>query len=139
MEKISMDKTYRTRDGRPVRILCVDRKPESIKALTVVGLVQNSEGDEWVKVFDEYGTNFDDGTLDLVEYDPLAELKLDEPIWVRDTPEDDWNPRHFAFHRGGRVYCWPEGRTSWSAEYGSDGEREEPIGWSFWKSHRKIP
>jgi hypothetical protein len=131
MEKISMDKSYRTRCGLPVRILCVDRLAEGTDA-SVIALVR-AEDHEVIKVFNNQGFNLDDKSFDLMEYDPLADLKVDDPLWVRDSPLEEWLPRHFAFHKNGRIYCWPEGRTSWSVEISETGDREEPIGWSLWK------
>lgn len=43
---ISMDKKYTTRDGRPVRILCVDRDN---KTYPVCGLVSNQEFTSWTR------------------------------------------------------------------------------------------
>lgn len=41
-------------------------------------------------------------------------VKVDTPIWVRDTKDDEWEPRHFARCENGEVYAWDGGMTSWS-------------------------
>lgn len=48
---ITMDKKYQTRDGRPVRILCLDRGLR----WPVLGLVTDKNGDEHVGTWDVYG------------------------------------------------------------------------------------
>ena len=45
---------------------------------------------------------------------PRPDLKLDDPIWVRDRDTDNWQPRHFAKWEGRKVVAWDEGRTSHS-------------------------
>jgi len=43
---IEMGKKYQTRKGQPVRILCTDL--QGFGAVTVVGLITQSNGSEWV-------------------------------------------------------------------------------------------
>ena len=62
---ISMDKKYRTRDGRDVRLLCVDG-PEDYP---VIGIVA---GDKRAECWTSGGLSYDDGCgiseTDLIEY-----------------------------------------------------------------------
>ena len=57
------------------------------------------------------------------EYEELevdwSKVKVDTPILVKDTEEEEWAKRYFAKFDG-TVYAWRGGATSWSA----DGERD---------------
>lgn len=44
-----------------------------------------------------------------------SKVAVDTPILVRDTKDDEWEPRHFARCENGEVYAWDGGMTSWSA------------------------
>ena len=90
---ISMDKLYKTREGRSVRILCTDRQDPMFP---VVALVTTRSG-EGVFCYDNYG-EFDDEDIsefDLIEYQPFAEFKEGDKVMVRDHDEEHWFPRFF--------------------------------------------
>ena len=107
-KKIEMGKQYRTREGAPVRILCVDREGD----YPVIGLVHNTN----IVIYTEIGMHYRSGNpdkYDLFEYNPADDLKVDQPIWVRDTNDREWVPRHFkGVAPNGNVQCWTDGRTS---------------------------
>jgi len=112
---IDITKKYRTRDGRPVRVLCVDLKGEQ----PVVALIMCADGDESVLVFDADGKYLhksrEPANLDLIEISPYEDFKIDEPVMVRDTTDDHWQPRHFAgADERGRPLTWSDRGTSWS-------------------------
>ena len=44
-----------------------------------------------------------------------TKVKVDTPIYVRDTEKEDWKPRHFAKFEDGKVYAFLNGTTSWSS------------------------
>jgi len=45
------------------------------------------------------------------------ELKVDDPVWVREFSEAEWCPRHFSdWDDDGKIRCWEEGKTSHSSE-----------------------
>ena len=46
-----------------------------------------------------------------------SEVETDTPILVRDHDDDKWIRRYFAKYKGGVVYAWNGGRTSWSEKY----------------------
>lgn len=48
-----------------------------------------------------------------------SKVKVDTPILVKDTEEEEWAKRYFAKFDG-TIYAWRGGATSWSA----DGERD---------------
>ena len=112
---ISMDKIYRTRDGRKVRVLATDIKSPT----PVIAVVSSPSGVvDVVFGFTADGCNRSaeqEHPLDLIEYNPAQDLVLDQPIWVFDkyTGEGTWEPRHFAgLSPDGTVLCFADGKTS---------------------------
>ena len=41
---------------------------------------------------------------------------VDTPIYVRENPSDEWQKRHFASFRDGKIYVFSHGMTSWTAD-----------------------
>jgi len=76
---ISMDKDYRTRNSRPVRILSIDLKNSSFP---VVGAVVKHDSEELVQ-FSPHGVSSLGSDFDLIEVD-LIEVKprIKHDIWV---------------------------------------------------------
>lgn len=116
MNKITMDKTYRTRDGRQVRVICVDRNgaPHS-----VVALVRDPHtGVDQIKTCNPDGRTLPDAPDrdgDLIEVSPWDDFKIDEPVYIRDSVDNEWMRRHFAgVAPDGRPSAWTDGCTSWS-------------------------
>ncbi|OWT55251.1 hypothetical protein [Candidimonas nitroreducens] len=72
--KIEMGKKYKTRDGKPVRILCVDRDNEVFK---VVALVTGRYGEETWNYTAAGTRGAVDTGLDLVEVKP----SVFRPVW----------------------------------------------------------
>lgn len=62
------------------------------------------EGRNYIKI-DEH--------IDVVDWSKVA---VDTPILVRSSIEEDWNRRHFAKYKDGKVCAWSYGKTSWSGE-----------------------
>lgn len=116
MSKISMDKKYKTRDGRPVRILCVDRKD---REYPVVALVQEREDYESVQSFTGKGNfmiHYDGDNYDLIEVLPYEDFKIDEPVMVRAGVDGHWYRRHFAgVDTYGSPMAWDCGVTSFTS------------------------
>lgn len=124
-KKIEMGKQYRTRDGRSVRILCVDRGGNNYP---VVALISG----QLVYSFGETGSFHNEKDchyLDLIEYNPANDLKMDQAIWVKDDDDEVWYPRHFkGVSDNGLVDCWMDGRTSHTVNH----ERDDFTEWSQW-------
>ena len=119
--KVSMNKTYRTRDGRNVRILCTDAKSER----PVIGLVRDSlNNDKYVETWDEVGAYLCgelESRLDLVEVSPYEDWPIDAPVWVivDSDGRSIWYPRHFAgVNKRGKPMTSTDGRTSFSSKFG---------------------
>lgn len=79
---------------------------------------------------DEYGSIKAyglDGKLDgcdnhlVSEYNAWQDVKVDTPIWVRNSPTNGWWPRHFAGLSDGKIFAWTNGATSHSI-----GDRPHP-------------
>lgn len=100
--KISMDKKYRTRDGRDVRVLCVDKdfSDDAIVKRPVIALVKSIKGSgESVYYYSSHGYFCVEGhadQLDLIEVKPYDDFEIDEPVYVRDSENEKWRRRHFA-------------------------------------------
>lgn len=45
-----------------------------------------------------------------------SKVKVDTPILVKDTEEEEWAKRYFAKFADGKVYAWMGGATSWTAD-----------------------
>jgi hypothetical protein len=60
---------------------------------------------------------------------PRPDLKIDDPVLVRDNADGKWLKKHFAgWSDDGRMQTWPYGGTSWSNE-----EELVPHKWDHWK------
>lgn len=115
MEKkpIEMGKKYRTRDGREVRVLCIDRNNGVFSVVALVG------GREYVEAFTKFGEYWGDGHAsnnDLVEVSPFEDFKIDDPVMVRFC-DGGWYRRYFAgVSEDGEALAWDNGGTSWSSD-----------------------
>lgn len=49
-----------------------------------------------------------------------SKVKVDTPILVKTNEQDDWEKRYFAYFKGGKVYAWLCGTTSWSTNNDKD-------------------
>jgi len=117
--KIELNKTYITRDGRKVRVICTDAK-----GMPVVGLLSvNGYQEATVRycsrgAYDTGDERYEDQEepLDLIEeYSPWADVAVDTPVWVRFGTNPAWEPYHFAKYDKGEVLVFPRGMTSHTA------------------------
>lgn len=105
--KITMDGKYKTRDGRGVRILCVDGSNPGYPV--VAELPQG-----WVMLYKDNGVSpTSDTGLDLVEVRDRVpdDTPVDAKIWVRNSEGEVWMPAHFCKSFQGRTYIWACGTT----------------------------
>lgn len=59
-----------------------------------------------------------DQLIDIAEYLGIVDwskVAVDTPILVRRF-DDNWEKRHFAYFKNGKVYAWLGGATSWTVE-----------------------
>lgn len=116
-QPIEMHKKYKTRDGRPVRILCTDRKDVEDRTFHVIALV-TTEGYEEIRAYSKTGQCFidEDSALDLIEVQPWEDFKIDDPVLVSDDGLN-WEKGHFAgLDEEGNPLTFPYGGTSWSSD-----------------------
>ena len=105
--------THITADGRKAIILTDQGERE---ASPIVVIVQ-SESVVGKFSFQAYTTKLEklglaSQNLNLRPYDPLEDVKVDTPIWVK--RDSSWVHRHFAYTKEGRVYAWIDGKTSFT-------------------------
>lgn len=61
--------------------------------------------------------------LDIVDW---SKVKVDTPVFVRDSENDVWKCRYFAKYEYEKVYTWVDGRTSWSNKIA-----DVPVSWKY--------
>ena len=110
---IDITKTYRTREGKKARILATD----VANICSVVAVIEDNPGEESTYVFLQDGSFMVNAIHrhDLIEYNPGDHLKVDQPVWVRNTEKDPWLPRHFSHYYEGFYWAFHSGLTSHSA------------------------
>ena len=116
-----------TRDGRPARIICVDRIS---KDYPVIALIRDGGG-EGLTVHTAEGLylgGVGGSARDLMPVPRLEDLAVDTPLLVRDDEDAEWTKRHFAEVIDGKLLCWADGGTSWTAADSSDTTT-----WLLWK------
>jgi hypothetical protein len=109
---IEMEKKYKTSEGQPVRILCVDG-PDCV--YPVVGYIEGSASEQiicWM-ADGQYNVNNHSG-MDLVETSPWDDFQRDEPVMVKDQGAA-WVRRYFShIDDKNRPCTFIDGTTSWS-------------------------
>ena len=55
-----------------------------------------------------------------------SKVKVDTPVFVRDSENDVWKCRYFAKYEYEKVYTWVDGRTSWSNKIA-----DIPVCWKY--------
>ena len=110
---IDITKTYRTREGKKARVLATD----VANICSVVAVIEDNPGEENTYVFLQDGSFMVNAIHrhDLIEYTPGDHLKVDQPVWVRNTEKDPWAPRHFSHYANGSYWAFHSGLTSHSA------------------------
>ena len=80
---------------------------------------------QWLNRVDIRSTCFteENQQIDISEYLGIVDwskVKVDTPILVKQYEQDEWEKRHFAYFKDGKVCAWLCGATSWSADYEGD-------------------
>jgi hypothetical protein len=115
MAKIEMGKTYKTRNGAAVRVLCVNIKSDNYP---VVAAVLGKDGFEVIKGFTSDGLHYrgdSDSFHNLVEHNPWNDVAVDTKIFVRMKEHEQWVPRYFASYTEPHIIAWDDGKTSFTA------------------------
>lgn len=110
---VSMDKQY-TRNGKKIRVLCVDRRNEMAPVL-----VEDEDGNLYG--YNKYGKlSYGFDKYDLKEYNPWQDVAVDTPVIVTYSfnGEDLYHKRHFSHYDAtkGVVYVFGDGKTSYTSE-----------------------
>lgn len=69
------------------------------------------------------------GILDIAEELGIVDwskVKVDTPVFVRDSINEVWKCRYFAEYKDGKVYTWRDGKTSWSNVIS-----DRPVVWGY--------
>ena len=137
---IDINKKYKTRDGREVRIYATD----GCGAFPVHGAIKRDDGWSAPLVWTEDGKfnlDVDEKPMDLVEVSEWDDFKIDDPVMVARMGNDlseisGWSKRYFAgVSKLGKPETFIDGATAWS----SHGKIEwdlcrrptpEELGWS---------
>ena len=106
--------THITRDGRKAAI--VTNKLDE-RVYSVMAVVESAIGSDkfWFGYYTpelKYHADGKESEKDLRPYNPPEDVKVDTPIWVK--RDGSWVHRHFAYSKGGRVYAWIDGKTSFT-------------------------
>lgn len=128
MNKISMDKKYKTANGLPARVICIDRNHKSFPVIALVTIPTQGGTVESHSVYTAYGKYWYDGPADendLVEITEFDEFKIDDPVMVRYDENSPWVRRYFAgVDEHGKAQTWIDGMTSWTAMGDSEDLRK---------------
>ena len=111
--KVSIDKKYKTKTGKPVRIVCTDRV--SSKGKPVLALI-NDGIEEFTSFYTAGGfanTDMAFSELDLVEVTPWDDFKIDDSVMANLTGGKPFKA-HFAGVVDGWPTVYPNGCTSWT-------------------------
>ena len=126
-QEITMDKRYRTRDGREVEILKVG--VNLIGGYSVVGLIKLGDDTcvpaSWMAT-GQHLKPVEGCNADLVE----VTLQVDDKVMVRNHDKDAWERRYFAaFTPSGKVATWDGGAGSWVFQ----GNLAHTHTWNHWR------
>ena len=45
-----------------------------------------------------------------------SKVPVDTKVLVRNNKDEEWEKRHFAEYENGRIYCWYDGKTSFTTD-----------------------
>lgn len=77
--------------------------------------LKNDLGTDITSFYNSYGIV----TLEFEEYEKdikWNEIPIDTKILVKKDIKDEWHKRHFKNYSSGVVYCWEDGKTSFTTD-----------------------
>lgn len=116
MNKIDLNKKYRTVGGDKVEIFKIDL----VAQYPVLAVITRQNGTQATMTYTEDGfmhtcLHYCDDNL--VEILPYEDFKIDEPVMVRVNNTSCWHRRYFAgVAPNGKAKTWDMGRTSWTVD-----------------------
>lgn len=116
MSNVEMGKTYKTRSGLSVRVLCTDRASSDFPVIALVDEDELNGGGDVMSFmadgkYSKAGT-ISSHTYDLIKWNAWSDVAVDAKILVRDSDGESWEPAHFAAIDGSGVLAWRFGATS---------------------------
>lgn len=110
--KLEKDKKYRTKSGKPVRIVGFD----VLNNDPVAAVIAVDTHCEYLRSYTLDGKFAPGGGCDedLVEVHPFEGLPVDTPVMVRQSMVSRWLPRYLAKVEGNCVFSYGDGATSFS-------------------------
>lgn len=135
MDKIDLNKKYRTIGGDKVEIFKIDM----VAQYPVLAVITRQSGTQATMTYTEDGfihTSQHYCNDNLIEIPPYEDFKIDEPVMVRANNTSCWQRRHFAgVAPNGKAKIWDGGRTTWTAE--ANGLIGDDFIWSAWSQCRR--
>ena len=61
-----------------------------------------------------------------------SKVPVDTKVLVRNNKDEEWIKRYFAKYEKGRIYCWHDGKTSFTSD-----ATIKKIGWNFAKLYER--
>ena len=61
-----------------------------------------------------------------------SKVSIDTKVLVRNNRDEEWENRHFAKYEDGKVYCWNDGKTSFTFD-----TTIKEISWNFAKLYER--
>ena len=61
-----------------------------------------------------------------------SKVTVDTKVLVRNNKDEEWEKRHFAEYENGKIYCWHDGKTSFTSD-----ATIKKIGWNFAKLYER--
>jgi hypothetical protein len=114
---VSLDKHYKTRDGKKVNILSIDANLSN--GHTVIGVIENP-----CTGIRTIGSWLNDGKWgnnnDLIEVDQYADFKVNDSVMVKDFLESTRDKRYLAKVENKYVVTWNDIATSWPSSVRKD-------------------
>lgn len=110
---VEMNKTYKTRNGMPVRILCNDLRNSTY---TVIAAVYDQEtGCESTISLSSTGAYIEDEEhdFDIIEVTPYDDFKVDDLCVVWEV-ENSKEFRYFSHEKENLAWCFGSGGTSYT-------------------------
>lgn len=71
----------------------------------------------------------------VMDYEILVDwskVSVDTKVLVRNNKDEEWENRHFAKYEDGKVYCWNDGKTSFTVDASI-----KKISWNFAKLYER--
>ena len=124
--KLSIDKQYKTQDGQPVRIICLDRIDSQWPGIGLYEIAPGcNEGILFINPQGQYSLPLQLVLpQNLIEVTPWGDFQIDEKVMVRSSAVEFWIRQHFAgISEGSKPMTWNNGYSSWTTYDNNDANK----------------